>query len=423
MNRRNPPIPRSLFVAPQQNMANDDLENLYSLIEQGNFGAIPDFLLGSIMDVNTPYGGKCLPNTIINVDPGLVSEEKKVELLDILVTRKNMYLRTYDEHGLTPLHCAVANGYAKIMDYLLDKSVNIDAQTEKNLTPLHYATLLNLKACPPENTAKPLIEPVKSDVKSSDITSQLIKMVESDTVYITVDHGDILMKNQFEINTDPLIELYEILVDEQIMSMEQELKQTITETKSSNVTDSNIVELLFKKVNEKFQKLQYPDNIMNSDMEVFDFNTGDDATDILPRNIDMYMTNLKSTIIPVITERVTQEIKTMKDQIKHYDNNVEPRIYEIEIRLNELFDKYNIGKSDNNIKKKLLENIYGGVIPIISFISIFNKKYDFKKLFFLSTDNNFFNNFFNSLIPDDSVEFNNQPTHLHNSYIYNLLHI
>jgi hypothetical protein len=206
------------YPAPPDRINNEDVSKLYSLIGQGNFGAVIDFLLEATIDLNVPFEEKIILNEVINIPDEKASEDKKLEFLEYLTENRQVFINAYDEHGVSPLHCAVKHGYEKIIDFLLSKKINIDSQTENNLTPLHYATLITLKDCPKENAPLSLVSRDKTEkTKTNEITKLLIKTIfdhkknnvnDMEVVTPGAPNTDAVLYEKFINNTNTLNKIY-----------------------------------------------------------------------------------------------------------------------------------------------------------------------------------------------------------------------
>lgn len=264
---------KSRFVdnpAPTEYVDTDNLAKLFALIEQGNIGKCKDFLLGMSLDLNEILDGKIILNSLINVNPIKLSENKKVEFIDYLVDNKDVYINSYDDDGLTPLHCAVKGGYYKIVDYLVNKQANVDAQSDNGLTPLHYATLLTLKDCPKDNMPKELIERdrnVKS--KTNDITKELIKIFFKKKDDINNGNVTTNLYTQFITDMDKTYNMYHMFGKELTLAMDisknliDKMKNDMT-TPELNTLVNDFLDKLLKEANDK---LEYPSKVIeNMDM-------------------------------------------------------------------------------------------------------------------------------------------------------------
>jgi len=67
---------------------------------------------------------------------GLGDEEKVLEAIKELAD-----IDKVDAQGQTPLHWACDNGYAKVVEILLDNGASINSKDNDGMTPLHYACM------------------------------------------------------------------------------------------------------------------------------------------------------------------------------------------------------------------------------------------------------------------------------------------
>ncbi|XP_065360908.1 ankyrin repeat domain-containing protein 50 isoform X2 [Calliphora vicina] len=69
------------------------------------------------------------------------SATERLMLRDLMELSKNTGddLEQPDEHGATPLHIASANGYIKVVEFLLEQHVNVDALDRDMWSPVHAA--------------------------------------------------------------------------------------------------------------------------------------------------------------------------------------------------------------------------------------------------------------------------------------------
>ena len=260
------------YSAPAEYVDNNFLGQMLSLVMQGDFGTIYDNIKGQSTNLNAQYDGKLLINSIIQVNEEQVSEEKKLDLITYLVLHNQLYINAYDDTGLTPIHVAIQKGHEKILDYLITKNANINAKTMNNMTPLHFATLMNLRACPKNNAPEELVvREGNPDIRSKDIDDILIPYLVGPGIgyplkndpYVPVS----ILKNAKMIS----LFFLEILKGYDLMLTETKKKsELIKKIISDNIASDKTADNLKKTIENDLKKLKYPDGMMNKVINLID---------------------------------------------------------------------------------------------------------------------------------------------------------
>jgi len=90
------------------------------------------------------------------------TEETKINLLKFFIEH-DAPLNTYNRDKLTPLHISILKGESKVVIFLIDHKVNINAVTNNNLNSLFLALKNNVKLCPELIIPKKITEDEKKD--------------------------------------------------------------------------------------------------------------------------------------------------------------------------------------------------------------------------------------------------------------------
>lgn len=331
----------------------DNLAKLVSLIEQGNIGACKDFLLGKSLDLNAMVNDDIILNIIINVDPIKLSEAKKIELIDYLVKQKDVFINSYNDDGITPMHCAVKNGYENIVDYLIENKANVNVQSDNGLTPLHYATLLTIKECPKENMPKALIDKDRNiKTKTNDITKKLIKIFFEKNPDINNGDTDISLYGQFLTDMNATYNIYHTIANE--LLNELDISEGITKKLSSlENTDKNGImrSLLEKLLKTAKEKIDYPDKLIESIDEtekIDDINYNFNNIVCRDGSYNKIITNMKEDFYRDIQRDVQNEFNNNFDLL---DQHVTQIINEEFEELIEYKNSLGLPYSDAEIKK------------------------------------------------------------------------
>ena len=344
--------------APPERESSEDMAQVYSLVTQGNFGAVIDFLLEKSIDLNLSFDGKIIFNEVINIPNEKTSQDKKIEFLTYLIDIRKVFINSYDEHGNTPLHCAVKHGYEKIVTFLLDHNININSQTENNLTPLHYATLITLKDCPKENLPLNLIEKDRNKkTKTKDITKKIIATILKKGQDINVDGGDIeSLYTKFTENTVLMSNIYKILIKDAVdnLDIDKEIKNIYkTDTVSQNKLIEKLVDASIKQLKGS---IAFPENIVNSidelKVDVVNYSNPFDRMTLYYKKME----EIKKAIMTNVLE-------------KNLKNNIMPSIFtstellykrkyeEVLPLLHKYINKYDIPYKESDIKQIVYQNI------------------------------------------------------------------
>ena len=345
------------YVAPKEPVHNEALGQLFSLVQQGNFGALYDTIRGKSVNVNGQYDSKVLINTIIQTNPEQISEERKLELIEYLVVHNQLYLNAYDESGLTPIHCAVQGDYLKILKYLIRKSANVNAKNISNMTPLHYATLINLRACPKENAPKALVQrEAIPNVKMSEINSELIRI-------FTIEGKDPTKEN-IEDDRGTGANLYKIFMTN-IEHIKKIYNDLIVSYMSSKISSKTIEDLmggqklsrqeLLTKVSDfalnNLSDIEYPNKIINIDEIPSTIECKSDK-----EHFEKYMTQDLYTLKQKLINDFNKEIEKAFEQYgKKLHDHVEQQLPDFTIEV----EKYNF-KLKREELMLLLKHIHVG---------------------------------------------------------------
>lgn len=340
------------YQAPSLKTDIESISKLYSLIEQGNFGMINDFLLGKSFDFNTVFDGKTLLNTIIELEPNKASEEKRLELIKYLVLEKRVYVNSCDDKGLTPVHCAVKNNYIKILDFLLERSANIDSRTINDMTPLHYATLLTLVACPKENIPKPLIDRTNTNVvKMDELINDLTNIIKSDEINL---EGDKVLKNIFIENMGKIVEkLYKPIINDLMSDLDSKKMFKLADN-NIDIDPLNLIEKITQHYYGSIKKVNdYPENIIDND-EYYNDNLINElvAKDI---NNGNYINDQLEVIRPVIIGNI---INSLSDKyIEICNRSIENFLEQSNEILSQLTESFKTNfKDSKNIKNNYIKD-------------------------------------------------------------------
>lgn len=166
------------IVAPVIVENNEKIAQLFSLVEQGNISEVKKFILTTRIKLNYKFGDndESVLHRVLMIDDLKMPEYKKLEFIDCLVSN-GAYVNSYDKYNVTPLHLAVQKKYPSIVKYFIEqKGANPNAQTLESLTPLHYAMLMNIKPCPPENLPQDLIpEPPSKNIDFNEVIKSITR--------------------------------------------------------------------------------------------------------------------------------------------------------------------------------------------------------------------------------------------------------
>jgi ankyrin repeat protein len=67
------------------------------------------------------------------------AKENKPKLLKVIIESDASACHRRDENGWTPIHEAVRTGNSRLVKLLIDAGANVNAKTNKDLTPLFFA--------------------------------------------------------------------------------------------------------------------------------------------------------------------------------------------------------------------------------------------------------------------------------------------
>lgn len=354
------------YVAPKGQGNDESLGQIFSLVSQGNFGTVYDVIRGKSVNINGQYDGKVLINTIIRVNPEQISEERKIELIEYLITYNQMYVNAYDDDdGMAPMHCAVQHDLIKILKYLISKSANINAKNMSNMTPLHYATLINLRACPKENAPRALVqrEPV-SNIKMTDITDQLIKLfidgvganpdepVNSTNLAvnnITDGTTESELINKFAQDLMKLKDMYLMFIES--YSQTYITKELIVSLMGSQqLSKQELIIKLSNYMEQNLNNIEFPAKIINTDDVEMDINCKINPEQRYREYFTENLQKFHETIITNVNKELEKKLENYeKEMIRHIDNTLPDVI--------KMFKKYNFVLNNDKLIL-LMKNVY-----------------------------------------------------------------
>lgn len=335
----------------------DDVQKLFSLIEEGNQYKIKEFLQNNKLTtlVRTDNGETLLHTVISNSS---LSKNIKFDLVQFLLDH-NCPVSLANNLNVTPLHIACELQLKDIVELLISRGANVNAIDNQGMSPLHYQILSQTKACKTEkNTQINPIVPEKmnkmqlnkdfmkisayilSIIYKNNNTNQYIKHIRNTIKNLHNMYPTDLYNEQNKY----IIEFANQIIDPKIDENE---KYTRALTSTKNLTNS-IDELVTNNIKKTLIKMDIHPNSING--------WGPDDN---PMNKILPYKNIN-----IILEKTDEEkLRNTNDAF----NDLRKEIYKIDAeikKLNGFFDgwKENIlkikGENNNQIPADRMSKIY-----------------------------------------------------------------
>lgn len=336
------PMPTK-FNAPRVTVDTENTGKLMSLVQQGNFGEIYNVIGSMAVDVNMTVDDDVLINAIIEVSPEQVSEERKLELIDYLVTHNQLSINIHGKNDLTPVHIACKEGHELILDYLLKHGANVDATTDLGMTPMHYATLINLKSCPDPKTPGPLMKKrTNTGVKVSDITKQMMNLFLNESVNSIGDENNTETSMIVKFKND-----MKILEVAQKIIIKSYVEKNITNDTMAYSMDSSkiedLIETMYNDAVKNLKELEYPDNILKkADLDDINADCGNEQLTLLRIFKDEIVNSFFETLFETVEKEISEYLKQKENYINEIINQDKQIFTEVFEPQKNMFSKVNI---------------------------------------------------------------------------------
>ena len=328
------------YHIPQQNISENIKTQLFSLVNDGDYNKIKNFMLENSTNLNIKTDdGESLIHLIINSPNPSLTEINRLDMLKFLHLN-GAPIDTFNNENFTPLLLAIKKQYFLIVKYLLKNDANVNNVTNQNFNAIHLAT----------TGTKMIQEPTKIKEQPKDINLLHLKKISLKILDIINNNTDY---NQYITHIVETLKKYPELYYNDYENFKELYNQNIKNIlNQSNLKDDE--------KNNAIQKLftQFISKVSNSlNTKLYNtFKKIDIENDIILNKITVDIQNLKDNIIKNIPINYNN-IKDYLDEINNMNvilNSVDIKEYENinlenkepvnlkQSRDNNIYDEYNI---------------------------------------------------------------------------------
>ena len=161
----NPNIGLTNYHIPIKKVNEEEVKELFTIINDADFEKIQNFLSRSSINYNVrDEQDQSLLHYVINSENQAINADNKLKLLRYLV-ENGTSVNSFDKNNITPLHLAAKFQLYEIVKFLLKNGADAKALDSQNRNAMHYAILSRIKECKKRRRVGSLIP--KSNIKSN----------------------------------------------------------------------------------------------------------------------------------------------------------------------------------------------------------------------------------------------------------------
>lgn len=340
-----PNPPRAQFKdkpwIPSRKVDDACVSHLLTIVQDGDYNKIKNYISEKNMTFNmTNSSGENIIHMILKSSFTDMDEDQKLERIKFFVDQGTS-ISTYNSHNVTPLHLAAKYQYPKIVEYLINKGVRINAVDNLNMNALHYAVQGNIVDCKPKKQVGRLI--------SRDTSDEAVERHKKELKNLGASIIDLLntqnLKN-YVLHVKKLLNNLSNLYPQKMKEFRKKIQNTDASVK--NQVARTIVKEINSFVDDKIKKVTTSIELSEDNIDIL---AGDNWSSMLKGKQDEIVelkkqrTTLSQEIVNVIKEINDTYIKinTITNAINlEHDHNKKTKMME---QLNKIKDNHKLLKS------------------------------------------------------------------------------
>lgn len=183
--------PRIIINNPQKEIPDNIMEQFFLTLKSGDIDKIKEFTLQNKIKFNvvqpsnkTKKSEKTPFHIVLELDDKIANNATKLKIMKFL-DQMGAPMDLPDAFNVWPIHLAASLQDPNIVDFLLEKKVDINRKDSSNNTPLHYAINGKDIECPKPVSVKPLTPPQK--IENLELNNVLEKSIKTLETFISTD--------------------------------------------------------------------------------------------------------------------------------------------------------------------------------------------------------------------------------------------